>query len=95
MGYYLLMKHPGSSGQVFNISGDTPRKMRYYTDKLKEFSGLTDIKEEIYKPFWREIDIDYQMGNDEKFRSLTGYKNQYDIDTTMKDLLEYWIKKIQ
>jgi GDP-4-dehydro-6-deoxy-D-mannose reductase len=95
MGYYLLMKHPGSSGQVFNISGDTPRKMRYYADKLKELSGITDIKEEIYKPFWREIDIDYQMGNDEKFRTLTGYQNQYDIDTTMKDLLEYWIKKIQ
>jgi GDP-4-dehydro-6-deoxy-D-mannose reductase len=95
MGYYLLMKHPESSGQVFNISGDTPRKMRYYTDKLKEYSGLTDIKEEIYKPFWREIDIDYQMGNDEKFRNLTGYKNQYDIDITMKDLLEYWIKKIE
>jgi nucleoside-diphosphate-sugar epimerase len=35
------------------------------------------------------------MGNDEKFRRLTGYKNQYDIDITMKDLLEYWLKKIE
>tara|TARA_B110000977_G_scaffold190833_1_gene262127 strand:- start:4142 stop:5119 length:978 start_codon:yes stop_codon:yes gene_type:complete len=94
MGYYLLMINPNSSGEVFNISGDTPHKMRYYADKLKELSGLRDIKEVIHKPFWREIDIDYQMGNDEKFRRLTGYKNKYHIDTTMKDLLDYWLNKI-
>jgi GDP-4-dehydro-6-deoxy-D-mannose reductase len=94
MGYYLLMINDKSSGEVFNISGDTPRKMRYYADKLKELSGLTDIKEEIEPKFWREIDIDYQMGNDEKFRKLTGYKNKYDIDTTMQDLLNYWLKKL-
>ena len=74
MGYYLLMKHPESSGQVFNISGETPFKIRYYVDKLKEYSGLENIEEVIHKPFWREIDIDYQMGDDSKFRNLTGYK---------------------
>ena len=95
MGYYLLMINEKSSGQVFNISGDTPRKMRYYADKLKELSGLEDIEEVIEPKFWREIDIDYQMGNDEKFRKLTGYQNKYDIDTTMKDLLDYWVKKIE
>lgn len=95
MGYYLLMINDKSSGEVFNISGDTPRKMRYYTDKLKELSGLEGIEEVIEPKFWREIDIDYQMGNDEKFRKLTGYQNKYDIDTTMKDLLDYWVKKIE
>ena len=60
-GYYLLMKHPESSGEVYNISGEIPLPIRYYVDKLKELSSLTDIKEVIHKPFWREIDIDYQM----------------------------------
>ena len=94
MGYYLLMINPESSGQIFNISGDTPRKMRYYADKLKELSGLKNIKEKIHKPFWREIDIDYQMGDDNKFRKLTNYENKYHIDQSLKDLLDYWIKKL-
>ena len=34
--------------------------MRYYTDVLKELSGLTDIVEEIEPKFWRPIDIQYQ-----------------------------------
>jgi GDP-mannose 4,6-dehydratase len=94
MGYYLLMKHPESSGQVFNISGETPYKIRHYVDKLIEYSGLENVEEVIHKPFWREIDIDYQMGDDSKFRNLTGYKNQYSIDKTLKDLLDYWVNKV-
>jgi GDP-mannose 4,6-dehydratase len=94
MGYYLLMQNPNSSGEVFNISGEVPLKIRYYVDKLKELSGLDNIEEVIHKPFWREIDIDYQMGDDSKFRQLTGYKNKYPIDQTLKDLLDYWVKKV-
>jgi len=94
MGYYLLMINPNSSDKVFNISGDIPLKIRYYVDKLKELSGLSNIEEIIHKPFWREIDIDYQMGDDSKFRNLTGYKNKYSIDQTLKDLLDYWVNKI-
>lgn len=94
MGYYLLMQNPNSSGEVYNISGETPLKMRYYVEKMKELSGLDNIEEVIHKPFWREIDIDYQMGDDSKFRKLTGYKNKYTIDQTLKDLLDYWIKKV-
>jgi len=93
-GYYLLMINEKSSGEVFNISGDVPRQMRYYTDVLKKLSKLEDIKEEIEPKFWREIDIDYQMGNDDKFRKLTNFKPEYDIDTTLNDLLNYWLKKI-
>jgi GDP-4-dehydro-6-deoxy-D-mannose reductase len=94
IGYYLLMINPNSSGEVFNISGEVPLKIRYYVDKLKEFSGLDNIEEVIYKPFWREIDIDFQMGDDSKFRELTGYKNKYTIEKTLQDLLNYWVNKI-
>jgi GDP-4-dehydro-6-deoxy-D-mannose reductase len=94
MGYYLLMQNPNSSGEVYNISGETPLKIRYYVDKMKELSGLDNIEEVIHKPFWREIDIDYQMGDDSKFRKLTGYQNKYPIDQTLKDLLDYWVKKV-
>lgn len=94
MGYYLLMINQNSSGEVFNISGEVPLKIRYYVDKLKEFSGLDNIEEVIHKPFWREIDIDYQMGDDSKFRELTGYKNKYTIEKTLQDLLNYWVNKV-
>ena len=94
MGYYLLMKNPNSSGRIFNISGKIPRKMRYFTDKLIELSGLKGVEQKIYRPFWREIDIDYQMGDDSEFRDLTNYVNKYTNDTSLQDLLNYWLDKI-
>ena len=93
-GYYLLMSNDKSSGEIYNISGNEVKQMRYYTDVLKELSGLTDIVEEIEPKFWRPIDIDYQMGDDSKFRKLTGFVPEYDIETTLKDLLDYWVKKL-
>ena len=93
-GYYLLMINDKSTGEIFNISGDTPRQMQYYTDKLKELSGLTDIQEVIEPKFWRPVDIEYQMGDDSKFRKLTNFKSKYTMYQTLNDLLDYWLQKI-
>ena len=93
-GYYLLMMNEKSSGNVYNISGQIPYQMRYFTDVLKELSGQEDIQEEIEPKFWRPIDIEFQKGDDTKFRELTGFKEEYDMRTTLKDLLDYWVRKI-
>ena len=37
-----------------------------------------------------EKPIEYQKGDDTKFRELTGFKEEYDMRTTLKDLLDYW-----
>lgn len=93
-GYYLLMINDKSNGHIFNISGEKPYQMRYYTDILKKISGLNDIREVIEPKFWRPIDIEYQMGDNTKFRELTKFKPKYDIETTLQDLLDYWLQKL-
>ena len=37
---YYLMINKDVTNHIFNICGDTPRKMQYFTDKLIELSGL-------------------------------------------------------
>ena len=93
MAYYMLMEHPDSTG-IYNVCGDTPHKMRYYTDLLIEASGLKDVKREIYKPYWRDIEIQYQMGDSTKIKELTGWKPTIPIEQTMSDVLNYWVKKL-
>jgi GDP-4-dehydro-6-deoxy-D-mannose reductase len=69
--------------------------MRYYTEKLLEYSGLSDVKEEIDQKLWRPIDIQYQDGDPNKIMSDLGWKPEYTIDQTIKDLLNYWVKKLK
>lgn len=92
--YYLAMKNDDCMGKVFNVCGDTPRKMQYFADKLIELSGLKDVKQEIHAPFYRPIDIHYQHGDSTELSELTGWHPEVAIDDTLQGLLQYWIEKI-
>jgi GDP-4-dehydro-6-deoxy-D-mannose reductase len=92
--YYKLMMTDASNNRIFNICGDTPRKMGFYTDLLIAESGLSGITKEINTKFYRPIDIYYQHGDMTDVTDITDWKEQYTIEQTMKDLLNYWIKKL-
>tara|TARA_R110001592_G_scaffold5875_1_gene31978 strand:+ start:10434 stop:11414 length:981 start_codon:yes stop_codon:yes gene_type:complete len=92
--YYLAMMSPPCDGQIFNVCGDVPRKMQYFTDKLVEISGLEGVEQCIHPPFYRPIDIHYQHGDSTNLVELTDWKPQIEIDQTLEDLLKYWCDKI-
>jgi nucleoside-diphosphate-sugar epimerase len=69
--------------------------MRYYTDKLLELSGLSDVEKQIDPKLWRPINIQYQDDHASKIRNELGWEPVYTIDKTLDDLLKYWLKKLQ
>lgn len=93
--YYLTMMHPDSNGQIFNVCGSIPRKMQFFTDKLLELSGLSNITQEICPKLYRPIDIHYQHGDSTNLKELTGWQETYSIEETLQSLLNYWIDKIK
>ena len=93
--FFLVMTNATTSGKVYNVCGGVPLKMRYYTDKLLELSGLTDVEQRIDQKLWRPIDIQYQDGDATRIREELGWEPKYTIDKTLEDLLQYWLKKLQ
>jgi GDP-4-dehydro-6-deoxy-D-mannose reductase len=89
-----IMKSDKTSGKIINVCGGKPLKMRYYTEKLIELSGINDITIKIDEKLWRPIDIYFQDGNNELCKDLINWEPIYTIDETLKDLLNYWLKKI-
>lgn len=92
--FYLIMTNPNTSGHIINVCGGETYKMRFFTETLIQLSGLTDVVMEVDPKLWRPIDIQYQDGDSSKCKELVGWSPTYDIQTTLKDLLEYWLKKI-
>jgi len=92
--YYLLMQSEDALGKVFNVCGDTPREMGFYTDELIKQSGLQDVEKWVNPKYYRPIDIAYQHGDSSELRQITGWEPKYTIEETLKDLLEYWISKL-
>jgi len=91
--WYLLMGLPDSDGEIFNICGDIPRKMSFFTDYLIKLAG-GDIRKVVDKNLWRPIDIQYQCGDVSKLKELTGWKSKIPIKETLESLLNYWLKKL-
>jgi len=92
--FYLIMKSDKTNGKIINVCGGKPLKMRYYTEKLIELSNIKDIQMEIDEKLWRPIDIQYQDGDNSLCKQLINWEPEYDIEQTLKDLLDYWLKKI-
>ena len=94
--YYLLMLNPDSNKKVFNVCGDDVHKMQHYTDLLIKASKFEydEIKQEIYAPFYRPIDIQVQIGDSKELKQLTGWEPKIPVDQTMTDLLNYWLNKL-
>lgn len=96
--YYNLMDGfcAERNGQAYNICGSESdvREMSYFTDKLIEHSGL-DVNKVIDKRVFRPIDIQIQIGSTEKIKRETGWQPKIKIDDTLKDLLNYWDKKLK
>jgi nucleoside-diphosphate-sugar epimerase len=85
------------SGEVYNVGGIPEQlyKMGYFTDKLIEISGLTGVEKVIDDKLYRPIDILVQIPDTTKLRTQTGWEPKIPIDQTLKDLLDWWIKKLK
>lgn len=94
--YYKLMMTDKSNGKVYNVCGKDIHKMQHYTDALINASSFeyNEIKQEIYPPYYRDIDIQVQIGDTTELVEDTGWKPVIELEQTMEDLLQYWIKKI-
>jgi nucleoside-diphosphate-sugar epimerase len=92
--YYKLMLTEKSNGKIFNVSGDTPRKMGVYTDILIECSGISGIQKQIDPNLYRPIDIQYQWGDITELTAITDWEQTISIETTLNDLLNYWVNKL-
>jgi GDP-mannose 4,6-dehydratase len=94
--YYLLMTNENADGKVFNICGTTVHKMQYFTDLLIKLAGfeLSEVEQKIDPRFYRDIDIQVQIGDSTRVREMTGWSPEIGIEQTLKDLLRYWERKL-
>lgn len=106
--YYLLMENDDSDGKVFNVCGEKMYKMRHFSELLLKSAGFwcrgedgflrgaeaDEVTMEVNPKYYRPIDIQVQIGDCEDLKNITGWKPEIEIEKTIDDLLEYWVKKL-
>ena len=93
--YYMLVTVNPIPGEYYNIGG---RYTCTVGDTLHTLIGMSPKKDEIQveedMERLRPIDADLQVPDCRKFKKHTGWAPEIDYETTMRDLLEYWRRRV-
>jgi len=90
--YYLAMTK-GTYGEIYNICSG---KSYLIKDILNSFLAISKIKIEVKQDpeKMRPIKIPVQVGDNSKFVKQTGWQPKISIKESLKDIMDYWRKKV-
>lgn len=91
---YILLMEKGFSGNVYNVGGTTVCSVGIM---LKMLIDLSDKKIEVVvdENKLRPVDIPQIYADINKLKKDTGYESKYTFERTLKDVLDYWRKKVE
>ena len=87
-----LISMKGEPGEVYNVSGDKAYKISEIVEIIKKNSNVK-IETEIENKLLRPTDEPIIYGDSTKLKNCTGWKQNFSIENTIIDMLEYWRKK--
>ena len=93
--YHTLVTTNPIPGEYYNIGGSYTCSVREMLSYLLSISKVEGIEIETDPERLRPIDADLQVPDTTKFKNHTGWEPIIEFETTMKDLLDYWRKKVK
>lgn len=94
--YYMLVTVNPIPGEYYNIGGSYTCTVGDTLNTLLSFSEKKDqIQVQVDPERLRPIDADLQVPDCRKFKQHTGWEPQIPYEKTMKDLLDYWRKRVR
>lgn len=91
-GYYLAATK-GKPGEVYNICSGKAVKIDWVLKTLLGFSKVR-VKVEPDPARMRPSDVPILLGDCRRFQKQTGWKPKIPLETTLKDLLNYWRERV-
>jgi len=88
--YYLLLLR-GRKKEIYNVCSGIPIKISYILDKLISFSGKKIVIKTDPERL-RGYDIQEIYGDNSKLKSHIGFSQTYDIEKTLLELYNYYLK---
>ncbi len=86
---YRLLITDGMPGEVYHVCSGRDRSVRELADALISMAGH-EMTLEPDPALFRPVDLKILRGDNSKIRAATGWQPVVDIDTTLRDLLDFW-----
>lgn len=90
---YLLAAQKAKVGEVYNIGSGQSYSLEEILGMLISLAKIK-VKVEVDSRLLRPADIPKMVCDARKFQKDTGWKRKYSIKETLKDILDYWRRRV-
>ncbi len=89
---YIALLEQGRTGETYNVCSGVSRPLRELIEGLAEIAGI-DLTIAQDPARYRPAEQKQVRGNPAKLRNDTGWTPQIELRQTLKDTLDYWLKR--
>ena len=86
---YRALVCDGTPGEVYNVCSGRAVAISEVAERLLAAAGI-DLELVVDPGLMRPVDVPVILGDASKLRSATRWALTYDLDTTLRDVLDYW-----
>ncbi len=90
---YRMLAEKGKPHKAYNVCSGKAYSIKEILEMLISMSSVS-IREELDPSKVRPIEIPELIGSNEILRNETGWKPEIDFRQTLRDILDYWRKKV-
>ncbi|HJZ13048.1 MAG TPA: GDP-mannose 4,6-dehydratase, partial [Acidobacteriota bacterium] len=90
---YQAILEQGASGEPYNVCSGSAVSIDRILKILLSHSSI-DFRITIDSERYRPVDVPVLSGSAEKLKQETGWQQRYNLETTLRDLLDYWRAKL-
>lgn len=91
---YHLAITKGEPGEVYNIGSGQGHTIQWLLDTLLSMSHVAvEVKQDPTR--MRPSDIPTNVSNNARFTKQTGWEPRIPLETTLRDVLDYWRRKVE
>ncbi len=86
---YAMLIQRGTAGETYNVGSGKAIEIRELLNKILQLS-TKEIKVEIDEKKLRPVDVKIVEADVSKLVEETGWARRFELEDTLKDILEYW-----
>lgn len=90
---YRLLMSSGTPGEVYNVCSGSDVAIADVADRLLRLAG-TALRLVPDEGLMRPVDVPVVRGDPSKLAAATGWQPEYDLDTTLRDVLDQWRERV-
>jgi len=90
---YRALMQSGIPGEVYNVCSGRDVAIADVADRLLRLAG-TELQLVSDRELMRPVDVPVVRGDPTRIHAATGWKPEFELDTTLRDVLDHWREKV-